>query len=169
MSGSARDIGGRPWSSGRAPCRTRWRQRPKPAGWCCWISSLPLEAAARRSKEITYPEPMVGSTIEAHFVPVQVNTQDGSAAEVVARFRQVWTPDLRVLDADGFEYHRWNGYLPPTEFTARLLVARAEALLRRHQEAEATEAYEGCSAGFPPVESHRGHGIRGCRPVQGHR
>jgi hypothetical protein len=92
---------------------------------------------------------MVGATIAAHFVPIQVNTQDGYAAEVVTRFRQVWTPDLRVLGADGFEYHRWNGYLPPAEFTARLLVARAEALLRRHQEGEAAEAYAGVIRGFP--------------------
>ena len=92
---------------------------------------------------------MVGATIAAHFVPIQVNTQDGSATEVVARFHQVWTPDLRVLGADGFEYHRWNGYLPPTEFTARLLVARAEALLRRHEEGEAADAYAGVIRRFP--------------------
>jgi len=60
---------------------------------------------------VPYPEPAVGRAVSAHFVPLQVNTADGSGDEIIARYRQVWTPDLRVLDPDGFEYAGWNGLL----------------------------------------------------------
>ena len=89
--------------------------------------------------------------IEEHFEPVQINTQDGTeaTAEVVARFRQVWTPDLRILDADGFELYRWNGYLPPSEYVAQLLAGRAHALLRLGDDAAASEAYQDVLRRFP--------------------
>jgi len=80
---------------------------------------------------VTYPEQAVGDTIAQWFIPVQVNTQDGTGAEIVARYRQVGTPDIRIPGADGFEYDGWNGYLPPFEFIPRLLVGRGRALLRQ--------------------------------------
>ncbi len=92
---------------------------------------------------VTYPDPAVETAVSTFFVPVQINTQDDTPAthDVVRRFRQVWTPDVRILDSDGVELYRWNGYLPPTEFTARLLTGRAEALLRSGRDPEAADAY----------------------------
>ena len=98
---------------------------------------------------MTYPEPAVATAITENFVPLQVNTQDGSGAAIVKRFRQVWTPDLRVLAADGYELYRWNGYLPPAEFLPQLLAARAHALLRLHDEPAAVEAYAEVLRRFP--------------------
>ena len=79
---------------------------------------------------VTYPQPIVRDLIEEYTVPVKI---DGTAEEnraLVARFRAVWTPDLRVLDTDAYELYHWNGYLPPAEFAAQLLVAVAHARLR---------------------------------------
>ncbi len=100
---------------------------------------------------MTYPEREVQQAIEDHFEPVQINTQDGTAAtaDVVAKFRQVWTPDLRILDADGYELYRWNGYLPPGEYVAQLLAGRAHALLRSGDDAAAAEAYADVLRRFP--------------------
>jgi hypothetical protein len=103
--------------------------------------------------EVTYAEPMVGQAIAEYVIPVQVNTQDDANASIVQRFRQVWTPDLRLLDADGFEYHRWNGYLPPAEFIPQLLVGCAEVLLRQHSEADAEALYEQVTRRFPTSHS----------------
>ncbi len=98
---------------------------------------------------MTYPEQSVAATIAAHCVPVQINTQDRSGADIVARYRQVWTPDVRVLAADGFELYRWNGYLPPFEFVPQLLVALGQARLRQHDEGGAAAIYEEALARFP--------------------
>ena len=100
---------------------------------------------------MTYPDESVSADIFNFFVPVQINTQDISpnTAETVQRFRQVWTPDLRIIDSEGVELHRWNGYLPPTEFLPQLLAGRAQALLRSDRGDEAADAYADVLRRFP--------------------
>ena len=98
---------------------------------------------------VTYPEAAVGDTIAQWFVPVQVNTQDGSGAEIVARYRQVWTPDIRILGAGGYEYDGWNGYLPPFEFIPRLLVGQGQALLRQGRDRDAGDIFDDVVRRFP--------------------
>lgn len=100
---------------------------------------------------MTYPHQAVAETISELFIPVQIDTQDGSqmTTEIVKRFRQVWTPDLRIIDHEGVELYRWNGYLPPAEFLPQLLAGRAQALLRSDRGKEATEAYVDVLRKFP--------------------
>lgn len=98
---------------------------------------------------MTYPEQSVADTINERFVPVQINTQEEAGHPVVKRYRQVWTPDLRVLDPDGFEYYRWNGYLPPAEYLPQLLVAEAQAHLRMHDEPRAAASFDEVVRRFP--------------------
>jgi hypothetical protein len=80
---------------------------------------------------------------------MQIDTTDEANAPLVQRFRQIWTPDLRVLDADGFEYDAWQGYWPPNEFAARLLLGRARGLARQRRDEEAEGAYEEVLRRFP--------------------
>ena len=98
---------------------------------------------------VTYPEAAVGETISQRFIAVQINTQDGSGAEIIDRYRQVWTPDLRVLGSDGFEYDSWNGYLPPFEFIPRLLVGQGHAVLRQRRDLEAADIFDDVLRRFP--------------------
>lgn len=100
---------------------------------------------------VTYPDEAVQAAIAQHFEPVQIDTQDGTevTASTVKKFRQVWTPDLRILDAEGVELYRWNGYLPPSEFLAQLLAGRAHALLRSGRDGDAAEAYQDVLTRFP--------------------
>jgi hypothetical protein len=98
---------------------------------------------------VTYPEPSVADAISQCFVPLQVNTQDASSRPLVERFRQFWTPDLRILAADAFELYRWNGYLPPYELLPQLLVGQAHACLRMTDEAGAAAIYEDVLRRFP--------------------
>jgi hypothetical protein len=102
---------------------------------------------------VTYPETAVGEAVTQGFVPVQVNTQDGSGAEIVSRYRQAWTPDIRVLGPDGFEYHGWNGYLPPFEFIPRLLVGQGHAVLRQGRDREAAAVFDDVVRRFPTSHS----------------
>jgi hypothetical protein len=62
---------------------------------------------------VTYSDIQVIDTINARFVPVQINTQEAAGQPLVQRFYQVWTPDLRVVSPDGMDLYHWNGYLPP--------------------------------------------------------
>ena len=98
---------------------------------------------------MTYSEPTVATTIGDRFVPLQVNVTEDAAKPLVERFRQFWTPDLRVLAPDGYELYRWNGYLPPFEFLPQLLVGQAQACLRQHDDAGAAAIYADVLKRFP--------------------
>ncbi len=82
---------------------------------------------------MTYPQPFVQEIIDRYCVPVQIDNSLESSKDLLTQFRHVWTPDLRILDADGAELYRWNGYLPPAEFAPRLLAGLAHARLRLRQ------------------------------------
>lgn len=98
---------------------------------------------------MTFPEPAVAGTINNTYIPLQINTKESSAKPIVERYRQVWTPDVRILDADGFEYYRWNGYLPPFEFLPQMFAAEAQAYLRQKRVKEAAELYDKIIERFP--------------------
>ena len=100
-------------------------------------------------ERVTYPEPAVAGTINNSYIALQINTKESAAKPIVERYRQVWTPDLRMLDADGFEYYRWNGYLPPFEFLPQLLVSEAHARLRQKKVEIAADLYNEVVERFP--------------------
>ena len=54
------------------------------------------------------------------------------------RFRVQWTPTQLVVDADGNEIHRIEGFLPTEDFLVQLEMGRARAdfSARRYREAE---------------------------------
>ena len=100
-------------------------------------------------ERVTYPEPAVAGAINDSYIALQINTKEAASKPVVERYRQVWTPDVRILDADGFEYYRWNGYLPPFEFLPQMLVAEAHARLRQKNVSVAAELYNEVVERFP--------------------
>jgi tetratricopeptide (TPR) repeat protein len=98
---------------------------------------------------VTYPQPFVQDIIEQYCAPAQVNNTLEENKPLIERFRHIWTPDLRVLDASGYELYRWNGYLPPAEFAAQLLVALGQARLRLRQFDAAERHYADALQRFP--------------------
>ena len=57
------------------------------------------------------------------------------------RFDAVWTPTVLVLDSDGAERFRIEGYLPRDEFRAHLELGLARLAFMRKQWAEAEQRY----------------------------
>ena len=98
---------------------------------------------------MTYPEPDVARMLNERFVPVQINVKEDRAKQLIEQYRHIWTPDIRILGADGYEYERWNGYLPPYEFLPQLLVSQGQSYLRMRNFADATAAYEEVLRKFP--------------------
>jgi TolA-binding protein len=98
---------------------------------------------------VTYPQTAVSDAINAHCVPLQIDNTQPTAEPLLQKYRHIWTPDLRILEADGTELYRWNGYLPPFEFAPQLLVAVAHAHLRLKQFDPAIEIYEDVVKRFP--------------------
>jgi hypothetical protein len=88
---------------------------------------------------VTYPDIIVREAIERLTAPYQIDNSVEANQPLLNRIHHVWTPDLRILDPDGAELYRWNGYLPPAEYTPQLIVAVAHARLRRKEYGKAKE------------------------------
>jgi len=88
---------------------------------------------------VTYPQTEVAETILAHSIPVQFDNSKKENNLFLHGLHHIWTPDIRILNHDGYELYRWDGFLPPSEFIARTLCGFALAYLRlkRFEQAEA--------------------------------
>jgi TolA-binding protein len=75
--------------------------------------------------------------INENFIPISVHIKENPAG--FHRFDSVWTPTALVLDENGKERHRIEGYLPKDEFAAQLLlgVARVAFMQKKWKDAEA--------------------------------
>lgn len=69
------------------------------------------------------------------------------------RFGAIWTPTLAVLDPDGTEHFRFEGYLPAEDFLARLALGRAHRAAGRKRWAEAEELFRGVVDEHPDTEA----------------
>ncbi len=67
---------------------------------------------------VTYPNQGVADYIGKNFIPVRFNAQTNP--EVKNKYRILWAPTILVLDSNGTEYYRFNGFLPPDEFIPQL-------------------------------------------------
>lgn len=86
---------------------------------------------------MTYPDAGVIEAISQTFVPCEIDIKNAASKPVIERYRQAWTPDFRVLGPDGFEYARFNGFLPPNEFIpqSRVVAGQAWFHIGRHERA----------------------------------
>ena len=98
---------------------------------------------------MTYPQSAVGEAIERYCIPLQFDNTTAAAEPVIEKYRHIWTPDLRILEPDGNELYRWNGYLPPFEFAPQFLAAVAHANFRLKRFDEAIALYEDVLTRFP--------------------
>lgn len=98
---------------------------------------------------MTYPQAAVAEAIDRYCAATQINIAESSSEPVITRYRHIWTPDLRLLEPDGNELYRWNGYLPPFEFAARLIAAVGQARLRLREFDAAAGAYNDVLLRFP--------------------
>lgn len=78
---------------------------------------------------MTYPDVTVINYINSNFVPLQINVQ--SSSDLVGKYRVFWTPTILILDSDGNEYYRFNGFLPPDEFIPQVEFGMGKMFLEK--------------------------------------
>lgn len=99
---------------------------------------------------VTYPSQAVRDVLGRFTVPLRLNVfQDREAAR---RFRVFWTPTFLYIDADGREYHRTMGWLPPEEFAAQLLVGVGLVRFQQNQFDAAAECFREAVSRFERSE-----------------
>ena len=90
---------------------------------------------------MTYPQPPVIQAILGNAVPIQFDNSKPENNRYLQSIHHIWTPDIRILNHDGFELYRWDGFLPPPEFIARALCGYAMAFLRLKRFDQAERLY----------------------------
>ena len=69
------------------------------------------------------------------------------------RFDALWTPTVLVLDSDGVERYRIEGYLPKNEFRAQLELALARVSFMNKRWADAERRYTDVLDRYPDSNS----------------
>ncbi len=96
---------------------------------------------------MTYPDLYVATLLNEYFVPVQVNIE--KARELVLKYRPIWTPNLNFIDGEGAIFYHIEGWLPPSEFAALLLVSQGHFFIRKKQYPKATPNFQEVLDKFP--------------------
>jgi len=89
----------------------------------------------------------VAAFIHQNFVPVEAHIKEHPAW--FRRFGAIWTPTVLILDPEGAERWRLEGYLPKNEFRPWLEMGLARVDAMRKRWTEATERYRGVLESHP--------------------
>ena len=90
---------------------------------------------------MTYPQAAVADAITRYGIPVQFDNSNPQNQKLLHSIHHIWTPDWRVFDYNGSELYRSDGFLPPDEFTPRVLCGYAMAYLRLKRFDDAEKIY----------------------------
>ena len=97
-----------------------------------------------------YPESRVASLIESHFIAVRLHVK--KHPEAMERFSVNWTPTVLLLDANGNERHRIEGFLPADDFLAQLYLGLGHMAIAAKDFAKAEESFREVMLKLPDTE-----------------
>jgi hypothetical protein len=92
-----------------------------------------------------YTDPGVSQFITDNFIPARAHVKENQ--EAFARFGAEWTPTILIMDRDGNERHRIEGFLPAEDFLAQVQLGLAHAARSRGEFADAERRYRELSTG----------------------
>ena len=89
---------------------------------------------------MTYPDSCVSSAINEYYVPLQINVDENT--ELVDRYRVLWTPNIHFMAPEGNVFYHIEGWLPPSEFSALLMVAHAHLFMEQKDFVKAESLFQ---------------------------
>jgi TolA-binding protein len=80
-----------------------------------------------------YPDPRVARYISEQLEPVRVHVRDqkDEYKRLSERYNVQWTPTILILDSEGQERHRIEGFLPVDDFLSQLALGLAKSAFQR--------------------------------------
>lgn len=101
-----------------------------------------------------YSAPTVTTLVGDHFIPVRVHVkQKDDFARLGAKYNAQWTPTTLLLDGEGVERHRLEGFLPLDDFASQLLLGRAHAARASNAFEEAERRYRDVIEQYPLTDA----------------
>ena len=98
-----------------------------------------------------YTDSRVAEFVSNNFIPVRVHVKQNSDAfkRLGEKYNAQWTPTVLMLDSDGNERHRIEGFLPADDFLPQLEVGSAHTAFARHDFADAEQRFRGIIERYP--------------------
>ena len=90
-----------------------------------------------------WPDERVVRFVNENFIPARVHVKDDAEAfrRYGDKYNAQWTPTILLLDSDGIEHHRIEGFLPNDDFLAQLMLGRAHMDFKQGKFAEAEKGF----------------------------
>jgi hypothetical protein len=98
-----------------------------------------------------YPDPRVERFINDNFIPARFHVK--THPEAMGRFHVDWTPTILILDSEGSERHRIEGFLPNDDFLAQLHLGLAHAAFTAGKFDQAAERFDTIVRDLPGSDS----------------
>lgn len=98
-----------------------------------------------------YPELRVTEFVSQHFIPVRLHVK--THPEAMGRFGVDWTPTVMLLDSNGQERHRIEGFLPADDFLAQLELGLGHLYFKTGRFADAEKQFRGVVDKLPDTTS----------------
>jgi phage terminase large subunit-like protein len=102
-----------------------------------------------------YPDPRVVEFINEHFVPVRAHVREHADEfkRLGSKFEAQWTPTILVIDRDGAERHRIEGFLPVPDYLAQLMLGLGKSAFAHSRFEQAEEWYTRVVQAYPETEA----------------
>jgi hypothetical protein len=102
-----------------------------------------------------YPDERVVKLVQDNFIParVHVKEQPEEFRRLGQRYNAQWTPTLLIIDPEGTERHRVEGFLPVEDILAQLSLGLAHSAFARQRWDEAERRFREVVDRFPNTES----------------
>jgi hypothetical protein len=102
-----------------------------------------------------YPDERVARFITERFIPARVHVREQAAdfKRFGERYGAQWTPTLLVLDPDGTERHRIEGFLEAEDLIAQLTLGLGHGAFERQQWEDAERLFREVLERYPKAEA----------------
>ena len=102
-----------------------------------------------------WPDERIVRFVNQNLLPARVHVKDEGQAfqRFSERFKAPWTPTILVLDPDGVEQHRIEGFLPADDLLAQLMLGLAHMAFQRQQWAEAERRFRAIVEQLPHTDA----------------
>ena len=102
-----------------------------------------------------YPDERISKLVNESFIPVRVHVRDQAAdfQRLGERFGAQWTPTTLLLDPEGKERHRIEGFLPVDDFLAQLELGLGKLSFARQDFDQAERRYRRVVEAYPNTEA----------------
>ena len=102
-----------------------------------------------------YTDDRVKDLIAERFVAVRVNVRENrdEYQQLSSRYGAQWTPTILVVDADGQERHRIEGFLPTRDFLSQVELGGAHAAFKRGDSAKAEQFFREVASRYADTDA----------------